>query len=476
MNFVTIEYAVFLLLVFIISRTIGKKTVPVLFLLASLTFYGMWNWKFLGLLGSVITVTYLGGLVLEKWRFKIVLGVFVLTDLSFLFYFKYYGFFLENIKGFGSFLGINVPLIIPNVILPVGISFFTFQAIGYLFDIYRGNIQAEKSPFWVALFISFFPQLVAGPIERTNHLMPQLKKFYHNIITRADLQTGFFMILHGVFIKLVIADNLGNFVNDVYGSIADQSSVNALLACYFFSIQIYCDFYGYTLIALGTSRLFGIELINNFDYPYLSCNIRDFWRRWHISLSSWVRDYVYISLGGNRVSRPRQFFNLTVTMLVMGLWHGASNTFLVWGALHGLMLAIHRMFAFATSHIKSVIPHHIGRIIATFFTFHCVTFAWIFFRAPDFKTAGLMFQKILEIITSPGQIFAQPQNFASYYLEYYLFIAGIFIIIEIMDKLLMLKDKFKKAPVYVQAGIIFIILLLTYLGPENDVQFIYFQF
>ena len=270
--------------------------------------------------------------------------------------------------------------------MPVGISFYTFQTLSYVIDVYKGNVKAEKHFGIYATFISFFPQLVAGPIERTNNLLPQIKAKHEFNYEQATY--GLKLMAWGFFKKLVIADNLAIYSDKVFNNVYDFKGFALILAAFFFTIQIYCDFSGYSDIARGTAKLFGIELMENFKCPYFSSSIREFWSRWHISLSTWFRDYVYIPLGGNRVGKIRHYFNLMITFMISGLWHGANWTFVIWGGLHGLAQIFENVF---TRKPKNYQPHGLERVLKVLMTFTFCMFAWVFFRAQNLNEAIYVF-------------------------------------------------------------------------------------
>lgn len=471
MNFVAVEFGLLLSLIYTLGRVLPAKALPWILVAGSVIFYGGWNWNLVWLLLTVKGLAYIGGFVVQRYRSPLALGVMLGAIFSFLIYFKYAGFLVRSANQALSLFGASTGFSFANLALPIGISFFTFQAAAYLIDVYRREIEAERSLLHFMLFMLFFPLLVAGPIERYSHLMPQLKVIGERLRSAGDPLGGLFLILQGVAIKLVIADNLSVFVDEVYLSPATASPGDILLATYFFSIQIYCDFFGYTLIALGIAAMFGVELINNFNHPYLACNIQEFWRRWHITLSRWFRDYLYIPLGGSRVGNGRLAFNLILTLGLVGFWHGASFTFLAWGFTHGLMLVIHRFF-------RVVVPKTGGvsspawRLPAWLLTFHGVTVAWVLFRAPDFGAAWTVFSKLLETpaLLVAGKLVLNPL------VGFYLWIILGFAVWEGANRLLDLRGLYRRAPLLIQSAVAALLLLVTLLGPERDVQFIYFQF
>lgn len=311
----------------------------------------------------------------------------MISNLGLLFLFKYFNFFSQSLQEILNLLKISIELPTLDLILPVGISFYTFQTLSYTFEVYRGNIKPEKTFGIFALFVSFFPQLVAGPIERPEHLLPQFRQKFNFDTER--ISSGLRLMLWGMFKKVVIADQLARLVNLVYNEPSSWHGLIVIAATYSFAIQIYCDFSGYSDIAIGAARVMGFDLRLNFKEPYLAQSIADFWRRWHISLSTWFRDYLYIPLGGNRVSQKRMYLNLMIVFIVSGLWHGANWTFVIWGALHGFYM----VFSLATKNIREHIlaslnlwgkPRLLLRL-NVFSTFHLVVFAWVFFGQMNYQ-------------------------------------------------------------------------------------------
>jgi alginate O-acetyltransferase complex protein AlgI len=411
MLFNSSDYVLFLplvLLVYVLLRRVGLRAQNAWMLLASYVFYGWWDWRFLGLLFGTTLNDYLVGIGLERTgqprhrRALILLSIGV--NLGVLGFFKYYNFFVSSF--IDAFAGIGVQLQAPTlkVILPVGISFYTFQALTYTIAVYRREMRAVRDPIGFFAYVAFFPQLVAGPIERARHLLPQF--FVPRVMEPEAFASGLRQMLWGFFCKLVVADNCATVVNAIFNHKGALPGSLMLLGCVLFAFQIYADFSGYSHIALGTARLFGFELMQNFATPYFSQSHPEFWRRWHISLSSWFRDYVYIPLGGNRASKSRQAFNLLVTFTLSGLWHGANWTFIVWGVLNGLYV-IPRVFIGeplarpAASRNPFVRVPTIGlRILVTF---ALTVLAWIFFRSPTISGAW----NVLGEIASPS-LFSSP--------------------------------------------------------------------
>jgi len=375
----------------------GNSGRKIWLLTASLFFYGSWDWRFLGLILGCAAVDYIcaarirraqdAGASGKKW-----LLLSLSYDLGTLGFFKYFNFFADSGADFLNWLGIPASEVTLQIVLPVGISFFTFQAMSYTIDVYRGKLQPAPHFLDFVLFVTFFPQLVAGPIVRASQFLPQLQK--KNSFKDVDVHLAFGQFLSGFIKKAVIADLVAGPVDAVFGAPAEYTamSIGIAVACY--AIQIYCDFSGYSDMAIGTARLLGYELTKNFNFPYLATSITDFWRRWHISLSGWLRDYLYISIGGNRGSRWFTHRNLILTMLLGGLWHGAGYNFIVWGAIHGGALVIHKewMRVFGEGRLPFV-----SRLI----TIYTVLLAWIYFRATSFEDAWVM-TKAWVLLQSPG--------------------------------------------------------------------------
>lgn len=390
MTFASISFLVFfaviLLVLAVLDKITGKndkryRTISqIVLLVGSYFFYGWWNAKFCLLLAFVTVVSYGMALGMERSREhkKIWLGIGVCIPLLVLGYFKYYNFFVES---FCHVFGVKNTIAI-EVILPVGISFYTFQAMSYLIDVYRKELAVRKNFVHYALYISFFPQLVAGPIVKAKEFLPQLEEIRKISLKR--LEAGVQIFLFGLFKKVVIADNLSVFVDDVYRVPGAYSTISVWLAVISYSIQIYCDFSGYSDMAVGCATCMGYDLPRNFNLPYLSKNVSEFWKRWHISLSTWLQQYLYIPLGGNRKGQLKMYRNLFLTMVLGGLWHGASWTFVVWGALHGLALCIHKAFRkWKPKQSENVVTG----VMSIAVTFIFVSICWIFFRATDFANA-----------------------------------------------------------------------------------------
>ncbi len=395
MIFNSLQFALFFAIVILAYWSLPHKLQNRFLLVASYFFYGWWDWRFLGLLAFSTAVDFTVGQMLpsaeNEVRRKRLLLISMVTNLGVLGVFKYFGFFSESLNSALESVGIGALGPSLSIVLPVGISFYTFQSMSYTIDIYRGELEPVKNPLDFALYVSYFPQLVAGPIERATRLVPQL--IAPRTMPSGDrVVSGLALIAIGLTKKVVIADVAAGAVNEAFAESGSAGAVQLLVGVYAFALQIYGDFSGYSDIARGTSRLLGIELIENFKQPYLSTSITDFWRRWHISLSNWLRDYLYIPLGGNQKGPRRTYINLALTMLLGGLWHGAASTFIVWGALHGSFLAIERFLK-----VRRETPLLTASgLVRAVITFHLVCLAWVFFRADSF---GQAFEVISGIAT-----------------------------------------------------------------------------
>jgi len=402
MLFNSIDFLIFFPLVAIVYFLIPKKIKYLWLLFASYYFYMCWNVKYAILIATSTIITYLAGIFIEKVKSvplkKWIVALSFISNLSILFLFKYFNFMIETINKVLTCIHINPLNVHLSYLLPVGISFYIFQALGYTIDVYRGDIKAEKNPFMYALFVSFFPQLVAGPIERSGNLLNQLraigqKKDGEGYLTCNinNISSGFAMMAWGMFMKMVIADRIAIYVDSVYSSLYQVGTIETVLAAIGFSIQIYCDFAGYSSIAIGAARVMNFTLMENFNTPYFATSINDFWKRWHISLTSWFRDYLYIPMGGNRKGRVRKYLNIMITFLVSGLWHGASWHFVLWGGIHGFYQIVENITKPVREKIckflkvnTEVFSFRFGQIIITF----CLTaFAWIFFKAESLNQA-----------------------------------------------------------------------------------------
>lgn len=482
MLFNSIDFAIFLPIVFLLYWFITNKNLKLqnfLIVVASYVFYGWWDWRFLSLILFSTIVDYSVGFRLKKEnnqiKRKFLLWTSIIVNLGFLGFFKYYNFFLDNFISAFSFFGTTIKANSLNIILPVGISFYTFQTLSYTIDVYKRKLEPTKDFVAFAAFVSFFPQLVAGPIERATHLLPQF--YTKRIFDYSKAIDGMKQILWGLFKKIVIADNCAEFANQIFNHSSDMNGSTLVLGAIFFTFQIYGDFSGYSDIAIGTSRLFGFDLMQNFNFPYFSRDIAEFWRRWHISLSTWFRDYLYIPLGGSRGSLWMKTRNTFIIFIVSGFWHGANWTFIAWGALNAiyflpLLLTKNNRKNLDTAAHGRVLPNY-KEFFQMFLTFGTTVFAWIFFRAENISHALDCINGIL----SPS-IFEIPHFMGRKRAVLVMFLTILFVLIEwkgresqyAIEKIgLMWRSPLRWA-MYI--GIVFIIFCF---GGEEQ-QFIYFQF
>ena len=470
MLFNSIEFVIFLPLVLLLYWTVFNKTVQLrnaFLLVASYCFYGFWDYRFLFLIALTSTIDFYCGLKIEKSSEKSTrktfLFVSLFSNLGILGFFKYYDFFIQELIDLFSQFGISANFHTLRIILPVGISFYTFQTLSYTIDVYKRKIKPTKDIISFFTFVSFFPQLVAGPIERAGNLLPQfktLKKFDYK-----SSAEGFRRILWGLFAKIVIADSVAPIVDRIFGNIDSLNGISLVLGAVLFTVQIYCDFSGYSNIAIGTARLMGFNLLENFKTPFFSLNIKEFWTRWHISLSTWFRDYVYIFLGGNRKGEFRHMINIIITFTVSGLWHGANWTFICWGTLHGLFYLL--LLPLAKCNNKSYFTKLTSRI----FTFALVCFAFIFFRSADISEA---FSYVKGFFNSGNVSLFEIMNLKDIALG--LLFSGIFFAIEWCQRNQSFGLDIENKPFevrYISYIAILFLILFTFQGGNS---FIYFQF
>ncbi len=477
MGFNSIAFFVFLPIVFLLYWLIPHKYRWGLLLVASYYFYMSWNAKYVVLILFTTTVSYITAVILERvdgTKKKAVLSLGIICCLGVLFFFKYFNFFsLNMVELLGAF---SIPMnpILIHYALPVGISFYTFQTLSYMIDVYRGTVKAERHFGFYATYISFFPQLVAGPIERIDRLLPQIKSKKEFNYDKALY--GLEIMIWGFFKKIVVADSLANYVDAVYGSLRKYTGIDLVIAVIFFTVQIYCDFSGYSDIAIGTAKLLGVDLMENFKSPYFAASLKEFWSEWHISLSTWFRDYVYIPLGGNRCSRLRHNLNLLVTFLISGLWHGANWTYVVWGGIHGLAQVLENIFDKPLKYIRS---RAAGKWISILVVFIFCNIAWIFFRADSIADAFYVLQHMLDGVTNTTVYFNNAIGLKGRDL---LIILILIVLIFIFDFLSLKKNiimEGKKYPKFVRAfvnwGLITAICVCAISNVSAN-QFVYFQF
>ena len=477
MLFNSLHFLVFFPTIVLIYLMIPRKLRCVWMLAASYYFYMSWNPTYAVLIAFSTVSTFFTGIVLGKAREKksknICLAISFVINLGILFFFKYFDFALENVNRVLGVLNIEVIEKSFDVLLPVGISFYTFQALGYTVDVYREDIEPEKNLIRYALFVSFFPQLVAGPIERSENLLLQIQSADKKDLWNPErVRDGLLLMLWGFFQKLMIADRAAIAVNAVYNQYQVFGGGEIVLATVLFAFQIYCDFDAYTNIARGAARVCGFELMANFKQPYFATNIADFWRRWHISLSSWFRDYLYIPLGGSRVSKVRNWMNLMITFLVSGAWHGASWHFIVWGGIHGAYQIVGKWK-------KSFIKREVPKVFQMAITFVLVCFAWMVFRA---NSLGDVKSMILLIITQPHFKDLPGMNMSN--VEWILLsisLVVLFVVNLLQEKKISVRQLVIKRPVFVRIALYVLgigcILIFGVYGVAYDAsQFLYFQF
>ena len=472
MVFNSIEFVIFLPIVVLLFYLLPQKARWLMLLAASCVFYMWFVPKYILILLVTIIIDYSAGILMEKHadepkKKKTFLVISVVSTLLVLFIFKYLGFINDNFVWLCQKLGLDVRTSV-NIILPIGLSFHTFQSMSYVIEVYRGNQKAERHFGYYSLYVMFFPQLVTGPIERPGNLLRQLHE--HKDFRYENISKGMRLILFGLFIKMVVADHLGAYVDEVYANPAEYNSWSVMLAMAFYSFQIYCDFFGYSTIALGSAKLMGFDISDNFRTPYLAKNIAEFWHRWHISLSTWFRDYVYFPLGGSRVKFGRWAFNILVVFVLSGIWHGAAWTFLFWGFAHGLLhiveKALRNRFPYKEPNSKWLSISLDALRIAK--TFVLVTLFWVMFRATDFANMRDIFAAAVSNFGGGQSLAVKP--------EVWLYLA-----LFILSDLLLFNTRFdawcEGKPMIVRwlvyALLIFLIIACS---SVNSFPFIYFQF
>ena len=477
MIFNSIEFLFFFPLVVVLYWLFkgSLKWQNLLILAASYFFYGWWDWRFLSLIVFSTFCDYIIGIEMHKSfkprKKKQLLALSISLNLGLLAFFKYHNFFIENFVEAFTLLGGNIEISSLNIILPVGISFYTFQTMSYTIDIYRGQLKPTGDFISFAAFVSFFPQLVAGPIERASNLLPQFYTKRH--MTYETCVSGLNDVLWGLFMKIVIADRLAIIVNEVYNSPFEYHGFILVFATILFAFQIYCDFAGYSKIAIGTAKMMGFTLMKNFNTPYFSKSLSEFWSRWHISLSTWFRDYLYIPLGGNRVSRIRWAINLLIVFVLSGFWHGAEWTFIIWGLIHGVFLIIE-------SNIKFNFLPRLQTIINPIFIFGIVCFGWIFFRSNSLNDAIYIIKElfVLENYSISDISFNMIPVIKNtvYPIDVFL---SVFLVLFLLtfEKLYSLKFEFTRLPFLIRSAIYTTgVWMIFIVGAFEKNEFIYFQF
>ena len=481
MFFNSIDFAIFLPLFFILYWFVFNKNIShqnLLITISSYIFYGWWDWKFLSLIVFSTVVDYFVGerllITNNTAKRKFLLFTSLIINLGFLGIFKYYNFFLENFIEAFSFFGYNIKSNTLNIILPVGISFYTFQTLSYTIDVYKRKLKPTKDFIAFSAFVSFFPQLVAGPIERATNLLPQFyKKRVFNYTKAVD---GLRQILWGLFKKVVIADNCAEYANLIFNNSNDYGGSTLVIGAIFFAFQIYGDFSGYSDIAIGTARLFGFNLMQNFAFPYFSRDIAEFWRRWHISLSTWFRDYLYIPLGGSRGTNSHKIRNIFIVFLVSGFWHGSNWTFIFWGGLNAIYFLPIMLMKRNRTNLDTIaqgkyFPNY-REFISMLLTFSLTVFAWIFFRADNINDAfnyiNTIFSKSLFI---KSELLSDIKSIK---------VIGLIIILIIVEWLGRTNkyalENISSFPKYLRWSVYLFILILLFVFQGSKQEFIYFQF
>jgi len=497
MLFNSVQFLIFFPIVVLLYFVIPQKYRYLWLLAASYYFYMSWNAKYALLIATSTIITFFSGILIDKAgrieseqksrkmkRLWVALSFCI--NLAILGFFKYYDFAINSLVHAFAIIGVSVTLPTFDIILPVGISFYTFQALSYTMDVYRGEVEPERNIAKYALFVSFFPQLVAGPIERSKNLLSQVHEKHTFDYTR--VKNGLLLMLWGLFLKMIIADRVAVLVNTVFNNYTEYAGFQIVVAVLMFAVQIYCDFAGYSTIAIGAAQVMGFKLMDNFHQPYFATSVRDFWHRWHISLSTWFRDYLYIPLGGNRKGTARKYFNTMVTFIVSGLWHGASWHFVIWGGLHGFF----QVFGSITKPLRDKIKRALKvntecgsyRVFQSLITAVLVCFAWIFFRADSTTVAFQMIKSMFS--TYNPWIFFDGSLFTLGLDAHDFFVAIISILVLLYVDLAHERKQSFRAKILEQNiafrwvfyyALIFVLIIFGYYGEGYDAsQFIYFQF
>jgi alginate O-acetyltransferase complex protein AlgI len=482
MLFNSLSFGIFFVLIFILYWFVTNKNLKaqnILLLVSSYFFYACWDWRFLFLLIFSTLLDYFTGLKMQDAKTPISkktwFCISVVINLGFLAFFKYYNFFVSSFAEGLANLGIQANPWTLKIILPIGISFYTFHGLSYVIDIYKDRIKAERNFVQYSVFVSFFPLLVAGPIERATHLLPQIKvKRTFNYDNAID---GLKQILWGLFKKVVIADNCATFANQIFENPGAHTGSTLVLGALFFTFQIYGDFSGYSDIALGTARLLGIDLLRNFAFPYFSRDIAEFWRRWHISLSSWFKDYLYIPLGGSRGNMWSKIRNTFIIFLVSGFWHGANWTFILWGALNALFIMPSIIFKTHRNNLEIVAKGRtfpkLRDLISMIITFSLTAFAWIFFRAETVTKAFIYIRNIFK-----KSLFTVPYFDGRPYALVIIILTIFFLIIEWMgrEQQYAIAKIFEHKKSFIRISFYYLLIILIFVFAGSNQQFIYFQF
>lgn len=478
MLFNSVQFIIFFPIVVMILFLVPQKLRIYWLLVASYYFYMCWNAKYALLIAFSTLITWVTGILLEKseckWKRKLCIGICCLANFGVLFVFKYLNFAIENINHLMDVINSGGHIKALDLLLPVGISFYTFQAVGYIIDVYRKDIKAEHNLCRYALFISFFPQLVAGPIERAGNMLDQLKELEKKqLLQYRQVKNGFLMMAWGMFQKVIVSDRLAIIVDEIYGNYSEYGLTTIIFGTVMFAFQIYCDFDGYTNIACGAAEVMGIRLMKNFKQPYLATNIREFWRRWHISLTSWFRDYLYIPLGGNRKGTVRKYINTIVVFLVSGLWHGVGWNFLLWGAIHGVAQVCSGMRR------KDEKLNFSAKLRRGIFTFAVVDFAWLFFRADSVGHALALLKQMTTQIGDFSMI-GGCLDFGNWMILL-LGLLAVFLVDVVHERGIRIREWLEKQEIWFRYAVyLFLFCSCLYMGVNyadgGVTQFIYFQF
>jgi len=478
MLFNSINFIVFIILFIPLYFVTRGKIRVWLSLISSYFFYGCWDYRYLLLILVLTLVNYYCAINISTHRNvkkkQLYLSISIVVSLLILGFFKYYNFFIYNLNSILAFIDFDNNLSTLNIILPVGISFYTFQAMSYTIDVYRNKLEPEQSLLIFSTYIAFFPQLVAGPIIRATCFIPQLsaKKLIHS----DRIINGIYMVVWGFFLKLVIADSLAMVVDIRFENPEVHNALSVLIGVVFYAFQIYGDFAGYSLIAIGIAHILGFNFPDNFDRPYFSKNISEFWQRWHISFSSWLRDYIYISIGGNRSGKILMYRNILITMLLCGLWHGAGWNFIIWGGINGIFIITHRLFNVVMSKIKFSTPsigfvNNIFLLTKILITFSFVCLGWIFFRSNNLYESLIIINKIRQF--NDYHFFSVTQKI---YILKGTMLIGFLVFVEGMSLMYNTKQFLNEYPNIKIVWIAFILVLISFFGTFENNAFIYFQF
>jgi alginate O-acetyltransferase complex protein AlgI len=473
--FNSLTFLIFFVIFFVLYFLTKGRLRLLLCLGASYLFYGWWDWRFLGLLIFSTVMDYFLGLGIaatsEAKRRKTLVIASVVANLSILAFFKYFNFFIDSFQSAMSLIGLEASPLTLQILLPVGISFYTFQSMSYTIDVYRRDIEPERSFLNFATFVVFFPQLVAGPIVRARDFLPQLRRDHPFDWNRIIYGLG--LVLLGYFKKVVVADSLAPVVDGTFQYTDAQTSIGLIIGVLFYAFQIYCDFSGYTDIARGIAHMLGYDFPENFRTPYFSRSFSEFWTRWHISLSSWLRDYLYIPLGGNRHGQWNTYRNLMLTMLLGGLWHGANWTFVFWGALHGFYLVAQRLLepGYKQSLRTLKIPRVVSGAFSMLLVFSLTCLAWIFFRS---QTFGQALTIISGIVSLDSLSFSTVQN--RFLVIKGMLLIGLLLVVDVAAQFPKFPQRILHSPILYSASFVIALWLIAFFGTFGGGQFIYFQF